>query len=60
MLKKEIFCFVFSVTRIWAASVPFATGVNLNPRMDKYVHYRVWNEITYPFPNFNSAAVEVC
>ena len=24
-----------------------------------YIHYKVWHEITYPFPNFNSAAVEV-
>ena len=24
-----------------------------------YVHYRIWDEITYPFPNFNGAAVDV-
>ena len=22
-------------------------------------HYNVWDEITYPFPNFNGAAVDV-
>ena len=27
--------------------------------MNNYVHYKVWDEIIYPFPNFNSAAVEV-
>ena len=28
--------------------------------MDKYMHYDdVWDEITYPIPNFNGAAVEV-
>ena len=24
-----------------------------------YAHYKVWNEITFPFPNINCAAVEV-
>ena len=27
--------------------------------MSNYLHYKVSDEITYPFPNFNSAAVEV-
>ena len=33
------------------------TDVNFNPCMDKlsYIYYKVWNEITYPFPNFNGA-----
>ena len=25
----------------------------------KYMHYKVWDEITYPFPNFNGGVVEV-
>ena len=24
-----------------------------------YTHFKVWNEITYPFPNFNSCTIEV-
>ena len=24
-----------------------------------YIHYKVWDEITYPFLNFNSATIEV-
>ena len=24
-----------------------------------YIHHEVWDEITYPFPNFNGATVEV-
>ena len=24
-----------------------------------YIHYKVWDEITDPFPNFNGATVEV-
>ena len=31
------------------------------PRMDKYnyIHYKLWEEITKPFLNFNSATFEV-
>ena len=27
--------------------------------MCKYIHYKLYNEITHPFPNFNGATVEV-
>ena len=27
--------------------------------MNNYIHYKVWDEITYPFPNFNGTAVGV-
>ena len=27
--------------------------------VSNYIHYKVWNEITYPFTNFNGATVEV-
>ena len=26
--------------------------------ISNYIHYKVWNEITYPFPNFNGCAVK--
>ena len=26
--------------------------------ISNYIHYKVWDEITYPFPNFNGAVVE--
>ena len=30
---------------------------SLNPaRINDYIHYIVWGEVTYPFPNFNGAA----
>ena len=35
------------------------TWINLNLNMDNYIHYKVWDEITYPFLNFNGATVEV-
>ena len=31
----------------------------LKPSMDKYMSIKEWHEISYPFPNFNAAAVEV-
>ena len=27
--------------------------------ISKYTHYKMWDEITYPFLNFNGATVEV-
>ena len=27
--------------------------------ISNYIHYELWDKITYPFPNFNCAAVEV-
>ena len=39
------------------------TTINFNPSMDKYLHplpYDMWDEATYPFPNFNGETVEVC
>ena len=27
--------------------------------ISNYIHYEVWDEITYPFLNFNGATVEV-
>ena len=31
----------------------------INQRICNYIHYKVWDEITYPFLNFNGATVEV-
>ena len=38
---------------------PFLVWIDINSSKDKYIHYNVWGEITYPFPNFNGAAIEV-
>ena len=38
------------------------TWINFNPGMNKhpnYIHYYMWDGITYPFPNSNGVAVEV-
>ena len=28
--------------------------------ISNYIHYKVWNQISYPFPNLHAAAIEVC
>ena len=44
-----------------ANSGPFYQhGLTLIPAwISNYIHYNVWDEITYPFLNFNGATVEV-
>ena len=38
----------------------YSHGLTLIPAwISNYTHYNVWDEITYPFLNFNSATVEV-
>ena len=27
--------------------------------INNYIHYKVWDEITYPLPNFNGCTVEL-
>ena len=27
--------------------------------MSNYIHYKVWDEITYPLPNFNGATISL-
>ena len=35
-------------------------GLTLIPAwISNHIHYKVWDEITYPFLNFNGATVEV-
>ena len=38
----------------------FLVWINLNTSIDKNnIHYKAWDEKTYPFPNINGKAVEV-
>ena len=40
--------------------IPFYQHGYLIPAwISHYIHYKVWDEITYPFPNFSGAAIEV-
>ena len=34
--------------------------INLNVSISNHIHQNVWDEITYPFPKFNSCTFEVC
>ena len=45
------------LTEAWG---PIYYGLTLIPALiSNYIHYKVWNEITYPFLNFNGCTVEV-
>ena len=37
---------------------PLSWQFNINLSME-YIHYKVWDKITYQFPNFTSATIEV-
>ena len=38
----------------------FLTWSNFNPNMiNNYIHYKVWDEIIYPFQNFKDTTSEV-
>ena len=51
----------YSISCEIALSAPFYEhGLNLILAwISNYTHYRVWDEITYPFLNFNGATVDV-
>ena len=43
-----------------ASSLFYQHGLTLIPAsISNYIHYKAWDEITYPFLNFNDATVEV-
>ena len=46
--------FFFPVKLPYRVCIPLCGAWTSN-----HIHYKVWGEITYPFPNFNGAAVEV-
>ena len=42
----------------WAIMSRFQEPARSEWRILNYIHYKVWDKITHPFPNFNCAAVE--
>ena len=38
---------------------PFTNMALIPEWISNYIHYKVWDEIIYPFLNFNGATVEV-
>ena len=46
---------------IWSHVLPLCgIQATLNPAWtSNHIHYKVWDEITYPFLNFNRCTVEV-
>ena len=52
--------------QIWYCSIHTRQGLfywhgskSIPAWISNYIHYKVWDKITYPFPNFNGATVEV-
>ena len=47
----------------WDRNMPsgllYKNGLNLTAWMNNHISSKVWHEITYPFPKFNGATVEV-
>ena len=41
------------------SAIPRQRGRPGGTSICNYIYYKVWDEITYPFPNFNGTAVEV-
>ena len=39
--------------------IQLADGINYAVYNSNYIHYKVWDESTLHFPNFNDAAIEV-
>ena len=56
-LLVSVLCLLCADTALCKTGGLSLTCFNFNP--SNSIHYKVWNEITYPFPNFNSATVEV-
>ena len=47
-------------SEIYSSGPFYQHGLTLIPAwISNYIHYNVWDEITYPFLNFNGATVEV-
>ena len=44
--------------KVKSTGAPFGLTLIL-PGISNYIHYKVWDEITYPFPNFNGVTIEV-
>ena len=50
------------ISRLWKGSPLYAACpmlVLVRARISNYIHYKVWDEITYPFSNLNCAVLEV-
>ena len=51
------------VPDVWVIDTGLSPGMNpgalFTTWISNYIHYKVWDKITYPSLNFNGAAVEV-
>ena len=61
LLSASPLCTVY-IAWTWPSCVPqwalLLTWINFNPSMkSNCIHYKIWDEITYPFLNFNASTV---
>ena len=65
-ILSEIHTFSFKKIHLQMSSAkwrPFCLGLNeltVTPWISNHMPRKVWDEIIYPFPNFNGCTVEVC
>ena len=54
------YIYIYRYIKIGYSSPFYHHGLTLIPtRICNYIHYKVWDEITHPFPNFNSATIDI-
>ena len=61
-LSPSLFLWIINYFRkiiIHFTSAADSTDLEIPAWISNYIHYKVWDEITYPFLNFNGATVEV-
>ena len=47
------------VTRLYWLVLQLVQLTSIPAWISNYIHFKMWDEITYPFPNFNCAAIEL-
>ena len=52
-------CFVINAARVRTAYLSGLFLTWISSWIGNYSHYKMWDEITYPFPNFNGVTIEV-
>ena len=66
-MYKGLWLFAYAVFEEWTyafsaklvRSSLLLTWINLIPKISNYAHYEVWDEITYPFLNYNGCTIDV-
>ena len=58
--QNNTLAIVYTDATLYSNGPFYLHGLTLIPAwISNYIHYKVWDEITYPFLNFNGCTVEV-